>query len=124
MKDEQKDRLRRHQIPGMPPDPAISGVPLDPPKIHPIPPLQIPIVHVAASSEDEGDRLITEQLLHSCLQGDIYQCPRCDFSTPSAGEMVNHIADEINRSMYALSQLYQQPVQPQPPLDRKTPGET
>lgn len=119
MKAEEIERLRRHQAPGMPPDPSImSNVTRgDRPPIEALP--IAPFVVPSREGYSEADKLVTQQLLNASIQGDIYQCQRCTFNTPDPEAMINHIAEEINQAMLRIGNLpTSDPNMPAPPGSR------
>jgi len=105
MKAEEIERLRKHQAPGMPPDPSLTAGD----KVIPTPfiklPLAVPFVIPSREPSSEADRLITQQMLEASRQGDTYSCQRCDFTTPDPEAMINHLADEINQAMSRIANL-------------------
>lgn len=60
-------------------------------------------ITVNTESGSDADRQATGQLLDLCKTDDGYQCPRCEFTTTDAGEMIEHLADEINTCMATLA---------------------
>lgn len=79
---------------------------MGPPAAHPGKPINIPIVTITTDTSNETDRYATQSLLDQCLSGDHYSCPRCDFTTPDPEAMVYHLAEEINKSMAKLNEIY------------------
>lgn len=106
MKPEERDRIHQRTPPGMPQPPTPPGAPNRPPMEHPHKPIHIPLVFVTTSPKDEGDRAATESLLAQCLDKGVYSCPRCDFTTTSPEVMVNHLGEEINKSIARLNEIY------------------
>jgi hypothetical protein len=62
-------------------------------------------VTVSRGISSPMDELATRSLLNSCLQGDTYKCPRCDLETKDPEEMINHLAEEINKSIQEVASL-------------------
>lgn len=70
------------------------------------------IVVVTTGPSRPDDEMMTRNLLASTLQGDTYKCPRCAFNTQNPEEMIQHLADEMNKSIKEIVALYAPP----PPL--------
>ena len=106
MKPEDRDKIRQPTPPPGRQPPTPPGAPFGPPTTHPVKPVHIPLVFVTTSPKDEGDRAATESLLQQCLTEGVYSCPRCDFTTTSPEIMVNHLGEEINKSLARLNEIY------------------
>jgi len=106
MKPEDRDSLRKGNQPPGRDRPTLPGRRTGPPMAHPAKPIHIPLVFVTANPKDEGDRAATESLLAQCLDKGVYSCPRCDFTTTSPEIMVNHLGEEINKSLARLNEIY------------------
>ena len=106
MKPEDKEKLLQHQPPGMPSPPTPPGKPTTPPMGRTGKPIHIPLVAVTTSPKDEADRAATESIINQCLREGVYFCPRCDYETQNPETFVWHMADEINKSLAKLNEIY------------------
>ncbi|MBA7554003.1 hypothetical protein ES705_46613 [subsurface metagenome] len=61
-----------------------------------------PRVQVTKQPKDEGDRIATIALLNQYTQKDGFHCPRCGVIITKPEEAINHLAEEINKSLALL----------------------
>lgn len=59
-------------------------------------------VRVSTEAKDEGDRTATLALLNHFTQQEGFHCPRCGVVIKNPEEAINHLAEEINKSLASL----------------------
>ncbi|MBA7537373.1 hypothetical protein ES705_29640 [subsurface metagenome] len=59
-------------------------------------------VRVDTQAKDEGDSIATLALLNLYTQQDGFHCPRCGVIIKKPEEAINHLAEEINKSLASL----------------------
>ena len=69
------------------------------------PPTFVPGVYVSRVDKTDGDIALTQTLLEMYSTSDGFQCPRCPYKTKDAEDFMVHLADEMNKSFKALSEL-------------------
>lgn len=105
MKPDEQDRIRKRTPPAMPDPPTPPGWTAGAPMGASRKSMHIPLVFVTTSPKDQADRGATESMIAQCLREGVYSCPRCDFTTTSPEAMVNHLAEEINKSLSSLNEI-------------------
>jgi len=63
---------------------------------------KLPGVTVTTQAGDEADRVATLALLNLYTQEDGFHCPKCGVVIKNPEEAVNHLAEEINKSIAQL----------------------
>jgi len=61
-----------------------------------------PRVEVTREPTDEADVVVTKAMLDQYTQPDGFHCPRCGVVITDIEEAVNHLAEEINKSLAQL----------------------
>ncbi|MBA7563520.1 hypothetical protein ES708_05179 [subsurface metagenome] len=56
-------------------------------------------VKVDREPKDEADIIATNALIQQYTDKDGFHCPRCPFTTTNREEAVNHLAEEINKTL-------------------------
>jgi hypothetical protein len=79
-------------------------------------PGQLKPVIVTRGASNPQDEIATRNLLDSCLAGDTYNCPRCNYSTKDPELMIDHLASEINKSIEEVASLSSNPPKPKKEL--------
>lgn len=61
-----------------------------------------PGVTVAKKSDNEADVVATQLLMEAYTKDGVFTCPRCGVKISDGEEAVQHLGDEINKSMSEL----------------------
>jgi len=67
----------------------------------------IPHVKLSAELTNPMDILYSGQLLASTLVDGIYTCPRCSYTSTDKTTFMEHLTEEMNKSLTEMAQLTQ-----------------
>lgn len=65
----------------------------------------IPHIKLSAELANPMDVFHSGQLLASCLKDGVYHCPRCPMKSDDKIAFMEHLTEEVNKSLTELAQL-------------------